>query len=80
MPGLRCVRLIREAQGSEGHFDLARFYGERQAAFRPDFQTKRDGLFNIFDGLRFRFALADTAWNGGALDDPNTVLIAVDGH
>jgi len=42
-----------------------------------DFQTKRDGLLNILNGLLLRPALADTTRNGRAFNHPNPVLVAV---
>jgi hypothetical protein len=59
---------------------LAGFNRERQTAFSPYFQTKRNGLFNIFDGLRFRLPLADATRNGRTLHHPNSILIPVNGH
>jgi len=65
------------AQASDQHLDLARFNRERQTALRPDFQTERDGLFNIFKHLGLRLALADTTRDGRAFNHPNPVLVAV---
>lgn len=80
MPGRPCVRLIAAEKASDEHFDLSCFNGERQTPLGPDLQTKHNGLFNILNGLRLRFALADATRNGRAFNNPNPVLVPVDGN
>jgi hypothetical protein len=59
---------------------LAGLNRERQATFSPDFQAKRNGLFDVLDGLFLRLALADTARNGRAFNHPSPVLVTVNGN
>ena len=65
---------------SDQNFDLLRFHRERQAAFRAHFETERDGLFDVFQRLRFGFALAHATWNGWALGHPDSIFVPVNGH
>jgi hypothetical protein len=45
-----------------------------------DFQTKRNSLLNVLDGLRLCLALADTSGNRRAFHHPNPIFIAVNGR
>lgn len=65
---------------SDEHFHLAGFHRERQAAFRPDFQAERDGLFDVFQCRGAGLALADAAGNGRTFHHPHAVFIAVNGY
>ena len=64
---------------SDQNFNLLRFHRKRQAAFRAHFKAERDGLFDVFQRLRFGFALTNAAGNGRTFGNPNSVLIAVNG-
>lgn len=65
---------------SDLNFDLLGFHRERQSAFRAHFETKRDGLFDIFQRQQLGYALTDAAGNGRTLGNPDSVLVTVKGN
>jgi hypothetical protein len=60
---------------SDGDFDLFRLKGQRQTAFSPNFETGSDSFADVCESLLPGVSLADTAWDGSAFGDPNTILI-----
>jgi len=72
-------KVMDEESGQERNINLTGFDGHRNPEFRPDFETTLDGIFDIDECLRFRDTLTDAAGDGWAIDDPNSIFIAVDG-
>ena len=62
---------------SDGDLNLLGLHGQRQASFGPDFQAGCDGFANIREGLFAGGPLTHAAGDGGALGDPNAILVAL---
>jgi hypothetical protein len=56
------------------------FNGQRQTFLGSHFETEFDRVPDVVQGVFPSCSLTDAARDGGALNDPNTIFIAIKGH